>query len=72
MAAEMGLALLRIGFEELKLKSVIVLVDAANVRSRRVAEKLGFRFERMIVWKSAPAQLYRLENEVWTKISPRS
>jgi HAD superfamily hydrolase (TIGR01509 family) len=58
-ATEMTKAILKMGFEHLQMESVVALIDAANTRSRHVADKLGFRFERNVVWKDLPAMLYR-------------
>jgi hypothetical protein len=43
-----------------KLVDVIALIDPRNSRSRFVAQRTGFRFERNIAWKSGPAMLYRM------------
>ncbi len=40
-------ALAAIGFGELGLQRIEIFADAANVRSRRVAERAGFTFERL-------------------------
>jgi ribosomal-protein-alanine N-acetyltransferase len=60
LATEMSRAILAMGFEQLDSQSVVALVDASNAASRRVAEKLGFHFERNTLWKSLPTMLYRL------------
>jgi ribosomal-protein-alanine N-acetyltransferase len=65
MATEMAIAVLTTGFKKLALSSVIVLVDPANTRSRRVAERLGSHFERNTIWKSSPAVIYRIEGHEW-------
>ncbi len=65
LAPEMGTAVLSMGFERLGLKNVIALVYEANTPSRRVAEKLGFQFVGITVWKSEPAMLWRLERDAW-------
>jgi [ribosomal protein S5]-alanine N-acetyltransferase len=61
LATEMANAILGIGFEQLGLRNVIALVDAANTASRSLAERLGFKFERTVEWKSLPTMLFRLE-----------
>lgn len=75
LATEMARAIVEIGFERLELKSLVALVDAPNMASRKAAEKLGFRFQRNTIWKSSPTMLYRLERGQWTKtpgLSPNS
>jgi ribosomal-protein-alanine N-acetyltransferase len=66
-ATEMAKAIVAIGFERLELKSLVALVDEPNMASRRVAEKIGFRFERNTLWKSLPTMLFRLNRSRWTK-----
>ena len=67
LAAEMAEAVMAIGFERLELESLIALVDVFNIASRKVAEKLGFHFERNTIWKYLPTMLYRLERAKWSK-----
>jgi len=61
LATEMVQAILPIGFEDLRLSSVIALVYAGNIRSRNLAERVGFHFEKETLWKGSQAMLYRLE-----------
>jgi RimJ/RimL family protein N-acetyltransferase len=61
LATEMANAIIAVWVKKLELTSVILLADAANASSRRVAEKLGFHFERNTIWKSLPTMLYRLD-----------
>jgi RimJ/RimL family protein N-acetyltransferase/ubiquinone/menaquinone biosynthesis C-methylase UbiE len=65
-ATEMGREILKIGFNRFRLKSIVALIAAENTRSQRVAEKLGFHFEREVNWKGLPTGLYRLESKDWT------
>jgi [ribosomal protein S5]-alanine N-acetyltransferase len=58
-AAEIGGALLDIGFERLPATSVIAYTMPHNVRSRRVLEKLDFRYERDFIHDEQPHVLYR-------------
>ncbi|WP_374375517.1 GNAT family N-acetyltransferase [Dongia sp.] len=46
LGAEAAQALVRHGFERLKLPRLIALIDPANTASIRVAEAAGLRFER--------------------------
>lgn len=61
LATEMVQTILPIGFEDLRLSSVIALAYAGNIRSRTLAERMGFHFERETLWKGSQAMLYRLE-----------
>jgi HAD superfamily hydrolase (TIGR01509 family) len=67
LATEIAREILKIGFERFQLESVVALIDAANIRSRRVAEKLGFRFERDVTWKGLHTMMYRLHSKNWTR-----
>jgi [ribosomal protein S5]-alanine N-acetyltransferase len=66
-AMEMAREILKLGFDRFQLKSIVALIDADNIRSRRVAEKLGFHFERHVTWKGLPAMLYRLQSQDWIR-----
>jgi RimJ/RimL family protein N-acetyltransferase len=57
-ATEMAKAVLQMAFAPQR-GNVIALIDPQNARSRRLAERAGFHFERNITWKSGPAMLYR-------------
>jgi len=46
LATEAAAACLRYGFEEKQFDSILALTRPRNVRSRRVMEKLGMKFER--------------------------
>jgi ribosomal-protein-alanine N-acetyltransferase len=65
LATEMAKAIVAIGFKSLELENLVALVDAPNMSSRRVAEKIGFHFERNTIWKSLPTMLFRLEGGKW-------
>jgi ribosomal-protein-alanine N-acetyltransferase len=65
LATEMAKAMVEIGFERLKRESLIALVIPANVGSQKVAERIGFRFERNTIWKFVPVMLFRLERGQW-------
>ncbi len=69
MAAEMARAILQLGFDQIGQENIVALVDEDNRASRRLAEKLGFRFERNTIWKSLPTLLYRLKRSEW--VDPR-
>jgi RimJ/RimL family protein N-acetyltransferase len=46
LATEAAQAILRYGFERLKLPRLISLIDSENIASQKVAEKIGMTFER--------------------------
>jgi RimJ/RimL family protein N-acetyltransferase len=52
---------LRLGFDVLGLASIVSFTLPTNLRSRRVMEKLGLRYERDIVWADLPHVLYRID-----------
>jgi ribosomal-protein-alanine N-acetyltransferase len=45
-ASEAARASLRFGFEELKLKRIVAVVDPENISSKRVLEKLGMTYTK--------------------------
>jgi [ribosomal protein S5]-alanine N-acetyltransferase len=66
-ATEMVKPILGIGFEGIGQQSVVALIDAANTKSRNVAERAGFYFQKETLWQDSPVMLYRLERERWLK-----
>ena len=44
MCTEVSTALVRYGFQELGLDRIVGITDPRNLASRRVLEKLGFRY----------------------------
>ena len=46
LATELASACLRYGFEEKNFDSILALTRPSNVRSRRVMEKIGMKFEK--------------------------
>ena len=63
LATELARAILRYGFDTLRLPRIVALVDTENVRSVRVLEKLGFAFSKMIDFRSEISALYVLTSE---------
>ncbi len=59
LASEMALASLQLGFAHLGLAEIVAFTLTTNAASRRVMEKIGFRFERDIVHAGLPHVLYR-------------
>jgi ribosomal-protein-alanine N-acetyltransferase len=52
-------------FSDLKLPRVISLIHYNNTRSRRVAEKIGMTFEKEILFRGFPTQVFALIREQW-------
>lgn len=46
LGSEAAQAILKYGFEQLNLSRLICLIDDENVASKKVAEKIGMRFEK--------------------------
>ncbi len=61
LATEMSEAILKMGVERFQMDGAVALIAAANHRSRRVVEKLGFHFERNVEWKGSPIMMYRYQ-----------
>ncbi|MEH2182250.1 GNAT family N-acetyltransferase [Nostoc sp.] len=60
LATEMSEQILQIAFELLKLQEVVCFTLTTNQASRRVIEKLGFKYEREIIHANLPHLFYRL------------
>lgn len=60
-ATEMGDASLHIGFEHLGLETIGAWTLPANLASQRVMAKLGFRYERDIVFCGLSHRFFRLD-----------
>jgi RimJ/RimL family protein N-acetyltransferase len=58
-ATELGAASLNLAFGPLRLDSVVAYTLPHNIASRRVMEKLGFGYEREVVYADLPHVLYR-------------
>jgi [ribosomal protein S5]-alanine N-acetyltransferase len=52
--------LIRMGFQSLKLSSLVTLILPDNISSKEVVEKNGFIFEKEVMHKGLPHFLYRL------------
>ncbi len=59
LASEIAQASLQLGFAHLGLAEIVAFTLTTNAASRRVMEKIGFRFERDIVHAGLPHVLYR-------------
>lgn len=60
LGAEIAQALVRHGFEALRLPRLIALIDPANRASIATAEKAGLRFERHIEHEGSACALYAI------------
>ena len=60
LATELATESARVGFEVLKLPALVSFALPTNLGSRRVMEKVGFRYERDITYANLPHVLYRL------------
>ncbi|MFN8185762.1 MAG: GNAT family N-acetyltransferase [Gaiellales bacterium] len=58
LATEAASAILRYGFEQLRLTRLVCLVDPEHLTSRRVAEKIGMTLERVGEIEGALTALY--------------
>jgi RimJ/RimL family protein N-acetyltransferase len=52
-------------FSDLELPRVISLIHYDNTPSRRVAEKIGMTFEKEILFRGVPTQVFALIREQW-------
>jgi RimJ/RimL family protein N-acetyltransferase len=60
LATELAAESVRVGFEVLGLSELVSMTLPSNRASRRVMEKVGFRYERDVVHAGLPHVLYRL------------
>ena len=59
-ATELAAESVRVAFEVLELRELVCFTLPTNLASRRVMEKVGFRYERDIVYSELPHVLCRL------------
>ena len=60
LGTEAAQAILQYGFEKLNLPRLICLIDAENVASRKVAEKIGMKFEKEAQDEMGPFLVYSI------------
>lgn len=65
IATEAASAVRDHAFRDLGLPRVISLIHPRNAPSRRVAEKVGLRFERNAIFKTFPTQVFAQSREQW-------
>ena len=59
LATEVAQACVAIGFEQLRLPSIVAITTPANVASQRVMRKAGLAHERDILHAGVPHMLFR-------------
>jgi RimJ/RimL family protein N-acetyltransferase len=64
-AFEAATAALRVAFEALAWPRVISVIAPGNLRSIRLAERLGERYERTLALRGQEVALYSLDRERW-------
>ncbi len=64
-ATEAASAVLNYAFKTLHLSRLIAIIDPANIRSIRVAEKLGMHYEKDVMFKgyTHPDSIYAIERD---------
>ena len=74
LATEMADAIVDIAFRKLNLADLVAFTLPTNMASRRVMEKVGFRYERDIQHAGLPHVLYRRtsESRQYTTATPRA
>ncbi|HWY86280.1 MAG TPA: GNAT family N-acetyltransferase, partial [Gemmataceae bacterium] len=60
LATELAAASVRAAFDALKVPEIVSFALPTNKASRRVMEKVGFQYEKEVVWADLPHVLYRL------------
>ncbi len=65
IATEAAAAIVRAGFETVGTRNLVCFTTPTNERSRRVMEKLGFRYEKDFVHADLPHRLCRLDVDDW-------
>jgi RimJ/RimL family protein N-acetyltransferase len=64
LGSEAAEAILKYGFEKLNLSRLICLIDAENIASQKVAEKIGMTFEKEGQDEMGPFQIYSINKKV--------
>jgi RimJ/RimL family protein N-acetyltransferase len=57
---ELAQALVQYGFGDLGLTQITATITPDNIPSKKIAEKLGLKFDRHITYLGVPTDLYRL------------
>jgi ribosomal-protein-alanine N-acetyltransferase len=64
LGTEVAQAVLHYGFEKLHLSRLICQIDAENIASRMVAEKIGMTFEKEARDELGPFLVYSINSQV--------
>jgi RimJ/RimL family protein N-acetyltransferase len=70
LATELARESVAVAFTVLALPELICFTLAGNHASRRVMEKVGFRYERDIMWAGEPHVLHRQTATAWRSQPP--
>lgn len=65
LATELARECVRVGFEALGQQELVAFTLPTNYASRAVMQRVGFLYERDVIWSGMPHVLYRLPVEVW-------
>ncbi|MBX3026894.1 GNAT family N-acetyltransferase [bacterium] len=65
LATELARECARVGFEVLGQRSLVAFTLPTNVASRAVMQRVGFAYERDVIWAGMPHVLYRLDVAGW-------
>ena len=65
IATELARECARIGFEQLGREDIVAFTLPNNYKSRSVMQRVGFLYERDVIWAGMPHVLYRLPIEIW-------
>ena len=65
IATETAAEIVRVGFELLGTRDLVCFTATTNDRSRRVMEKVGFRYDKDFVYADITHRLCRLEADRW-------
>ena len=69
LATELATAILSIGFEKFRLPDTVSFTLPSNLASKRVIEKIGFKYEKDIIYASLPHVFYIINSNMNTKES---
>lgn len=61
LAGELARECVRVGFDLLGEPALVAFTLPTNAASRRIVERLGFAYERDLIWAGMPHVLYRLD-----------
>ena len=65
LATELARECARVGFDILGQRDLVAFTLPTNYASRSVMQRVGFLYERDVIWAGMPHVLYRLPIEVW-------